>query len=234
MVKPEVSVIVPAYNEGQRIEHTLRAIREACGSFRQSSARVELIVVDDGSRDDTFEKAVPWADLVVQHPERYGKGTALNTGFKMAKGDVLVFLDADLGETASAFPNLVEPVLQGECDMAIAVLPQALTKGGFGLVKRLAKRGVLPLCGYEAAAPLSGQRAIHSAALGRIGRLADGFGVEVGLTIDAIKLGCRVQEREVAFSHRESGRDWGDWYHRGKQLCAVGGTLWRRWRQPIC
>ncbi|OXM88153.1 glycosyltransferase family 2 protein [Paenibacillus rigui] len=227
---PEISIIVPAWNEGNRIEETLGAIRRGCARL----PKAELIVVDDGSRDATFELAIPWADLVVQHPQCYGKGTALNTGRKMAKGQILVFLDADLGSTAEAFTDLVEPLVRGDCDMVIAVLPEAKTKGGIGLVKQLAKRGVYRLCGFETTAPLSGQRAVQSEMLDRIGRLAEGFGVEVGLTIDAIKLGYRVQEKTIAFSHRESGRDLLGWYHRGKQFCAVGGTLWNRWRQPIC
>lgn len=230
---PEVSIIVPALNENGQIEATLRAIRQGCGAWH-GAPKMELIVVDDGSRDGTFELAVPWADIVVQHPQRYGKGAALNTGSKMAKGRILVFLDADLGGTAESFPSLVQPLLHEDYDMVVAVLPEALTKGGFGLVKQIARHGVRRLCGFEASAPLSGQRAIQREALERIGRLAEGFGVEVGLTIDAIKLGFRVKEQSVAFYHREYGRDWNGWYHRGRQLCAVSGTLWQRWRQPIC
>ncbi|MCS7461608.1 glycosyltransferase family 2 protein [Paenibacillus doosanensis] len=232
MMMPEVSVIVPAFNEERYIEETLRSIRKACAALRDR--RTEIVVVDDGSRDGTFKLAMPLSDLVVQHPRSYGKGTALHTGCKMAHGRILVFLDADLGATAERFPSLVEPLLLGQSDMVIASLPPVKKKSGFGLVKKLARKGVHRLSGFEPVAPLSGQRAAHRGVLEHIGRFAGGFGVEVGLTIDAVKLGYRVQELDVPFAHRVSGRDIGGWMHRGKQLCAVGGTLWSRWRQPIC
>jgi hypothetical protein len=227
-----ISVIVPAYNEGQLIEETLRAIRR--GRCLQWFAPLEIIVVDDGSTDETFTRAACWADAVIRHPFPYGKGMALHTGCKIARGSILVFLDADLGVTAECFPSLVAPLIAGNADMVIAQLPPARKRGGFGMVKKLAKQGVYRLSGFEPSAPMSGQRAVQRTVMERIGRLADGFGVEVGLTIDAVRLGYRVQEQEIAFSHRESGRDIQSWLHRGKQFCAVSGTLWHRWRQPIC
>ncbi|WP_028548761.1 glycosyltransferase family 2 protein [Paenibacillus sp. UNC451MF] len=233
-MQPIISVVVPALNEELYIQETLSAIRKACKQIVSQGKRVEVIVIDDGSRDSTFELAVPWADLIVQHPRPYGKGTALQTGYKMSRGHVLVFLDADLGHTAEWFPSLIEPLTSGRSDMVIAHLPAVSQKSGFGLVKKLAKQGVYRLSGFEPSAPLSGQRAIHREVLEKIGRLSGGFGVEVGLTIDAVKLGYRVDELPIPFSHRVSGRDIGGWLHRGKQLYAVSGTLWNRWRQPIC
>jgi len=234
LMKPAISVVVPALNEEQYIQETLSSIRKACKQVMHQGHRVELVVIDDGSRDSTFELAAPWADLIVQHPRPYGKGTALQTGCKMSKGEVLVFLDADLGSSAEWFPLLIEPLTSGQSDMVIARLPAVTQKSGFGIVKRLAKQGVYRLSGFQPSAPLSGQRAIHRQVLERIGRLSGGFGVEVGLTIDAVKLGYRVEEMAVPFAHRVSGRNLGGWLHRGKQLYAVSGTLWHRWRQPIC
>ncbi|WP_282935723.1 glycosyltransferase family 2 protein [Paenibacillus sp. RC67] len=233
-MQPIISVVVPALNEENYIQETLSAIRKACKQVVSHGNDIEIIVIDDGSRDDTFAMAVPWADLIVQHPRPYGKGAALQTGCKMAKGRILVFLDADLGMTAEWFPSLIEPLTSGQSDMVIARLPAVSQKSGFGLVKNLAKQGVYRLSGFEPSAPLSGQRAVHREVLERIGRLSGGFGVEVGLTIDAVKLGYRVAELPIPFAHRVSGRDIGGWLHRGKQLYAVSGTLWNRWRQPIC
>jgi glycosyltransferase involved in cell wall biosynthesis len=230
---PQVSVIVPAWNEERLISETLCSIKSAINQW-QGRPSVELIVVDDGSRDATYAEAARWSDLIVQHPKRCGKGAALATGKHAAQGSLLVFLDADLGSTARWFPQMVAPILDGEADMVIAQFAAVHKPGGFGLVKKLAKRGVYRLSGFTSSAPLSGQRAIRREVLNRIGRLSDGFGVEVGLTIDAVKLGFIVREQTVPFAHRESGRDMQDWLHRAKQFYAVGGTLWRCWRQPIC
>ncbi|MDF2960001.1 MAG: nucleotide-diphospho-sugar transferase [Paenibacillus sp.] len=231
--KPDISIIIPAWNEELYIAETLAAVRKAYDASGAGYS-FELIVVDDGSTDETFSKAVPWADKIVRHPYRSGKGAAMNTGRTASQGSMLVFLDADLGATAEQFPALVAPLAAGQADMVIARLPAAVKPGGFGFVKMLAKHGVYRLSGFEPTAPLSGQRAIGRDVLERIGRISGGFGVEVGLTIDAVKLGYRVQELTVPFAHRETGRDMQSWLHRGKQLCAVGGALWRRWTQPIC
>ncbi|ULL15472.1 glycosyltransferase family 2 protein [Paenibacillus sp. H1-7] len=230
-MEPYISVIIPAYNEQYYIAETLRSLRQACKYIEHES---EIVVVDDGSRDETFGLACTLADAVIQHTHSMGKGAAMLTGCKTARGRILVFLDADLGETAQSFPSLVEPLYREEADMVIARLPAAAKKSGFGLVRTLAGHGVYRLSGFTSSAPLSGQRAIRREVIERIGRMADGFGVEVGLTIDAVKLGYRVQEQFVPFAHRVSGRDLGGWLHRGKQFCAVGSTLWNRWREPIC
>ncbi|WP_240413966.1 glycosyltransferase family 2 protein [Paenibacillus periandrae] len=240
-----ISIIVPAYNEEKLIGDTLRAIRtgiQEWASLREGSSEniyngaeaVEIIVVNDGSSDRTYDTSASWADIIVTHPRSYGKGAALNTGCRMAKGSILVFLDADLGSSAASFPLIVEPVLSDKADMVIAKLPKPVRLGGFGMVRRLAQLGVYRLSGFDTAAPLSGQRAIRSDVMKKIGRFGRGFGVEVGLTIDAVRLGYRVQECEASFSHRESGRDLRSWLHRGKQFSAVGRTLWERYRYPIC
>lgn len=218
----KVSVVIPAYNEVDAIGATLRAIRERfiCQ---------ELIVVDDGSVDGTGELAKKWADLVVRFPVNRGKGTALQTGWQLAKGDVVMLLDGDLRESAAEAAHLLSPVLDDVCDMAVAVLPPPRTKAGMGLAKGLAHHGIRLLTGFETAAPLSGQRAIRREILQRMGKLDKGFGVEVGLTVDALRAGYRVKEIPVSFSHRETGNDWPGYCHRGKEFVAISRTLCRKW-----
>lgn len=231
--KPDVSIIIPAWNEELYIAETLKAVQQAISDARPACS-CEVIVVDDGSRDGTYSAAVPWVDRIVRHSVRSGKGAAMNTGRLASEGDVLVYLDADLGSTAGQFPALIGQLAEGNADMVIARLPAPKKRGGFGIVRMVAKQGVYGLSGYKSTAPLSGQRAIKRDVLERIGRISGGFGVEVGLTIDAVKLGYSVQEIVVPFRHRETGRDMKSWLHRGKQLYAVGSTLWRRWTEPIC
>lgn len=227
--RPDVSIIVPAYNEQSGIGGTLMAIKAASGA-----ARAEIIVVDDGSTDGTIGQAAPHADLVLCHSANKGKGAALLSGYQASKGRVVMFLDADLGESACRYGALLEPVAVGACDMAIAVLPRPTKRGGFGLVKGLAVRGIYRLCGYRASAPLSGQRAMRREVLERIGSLSGGFGIEVGLTIDAVRSGFCVAEVEVPFRHRETGRDLPGFWHRAQQFVSVGATLFHKWRKPVC
>lgn len=218
----KVSVVIPAYNEVDAIGATLRAIRERffCD---------ELIVVDDGSEDGTGELAKKWADLVIQFPRNRGKGTALQTGWQHASGDVVMLLDGDLRESAAEAAHLLLPVMEGACDMAVAVLPSPRTKAGLGLAKGLAHHGIRLLTGFETRAPLSGQRAVRREILHRLGKLDRGFGVEVGLTVDTLRAGYRIKEIPVSFQHRETGNDWSGYCHRGKEFAAIGRTLCRKW-----
>ncbi len=232
-MQPLVTIIIPAWNEGNSIAATLKALRQ----IQLDEGQVlwdELIVVDDGSTDDTFNQAIPWADKVVKHRWNLGKGAALDSGWKEAKGEIVVFIDADLGESAELVGELLQPVTSGQADMTIARFPFTSIKGGFGLVKGLAIYGIYRLSDFRSNAPLSGQRAVRKEILERIGKLSGGFGIEVGLTIDAAKAGYRIQEVPIAFKHRETGRNWRGFIHRGKQFISVGRTLLHKWRHPIC
>lgn len=222
----KVSIVIPAFNEEQRIASTLSAIRTWGGD-------AECIVVDDGSRDQTAALAATTADQVISLPVNRGKGYALQTGWEAAAGDVLLLLDADLGESAQHAWQLLMPVTQAECDMAIAVLPRPPQKIGLGLAKGLASYGIRALTGFVPQAPLSGQRAVRREVLQAVKRLDAGFGIEVGLTIDALRAGYCVREVPVPFSHRQTGNDWRGYRHRGREFFAVGRALGRKWQEGL-
>ena len=84
-----VSIIIPAHNEERYIEKTLSHIK------KQSYRNIEIIVVDDGSIDNTTKKAKIYADKIIKLKKRKGVSYARNAGAKVARGDLLVFLDAD-------------------------------------------------------------------------------------------------------------------------------------------
>lgn len=212
-----VSVIIPAFNEEARIVPTLKAIKRA--GFSQ-----ELIVIDDGSIDQTYELALKWADKVIRFPKNKGKSAAVWQGAREASQPILVFLDADLGESAALAVSLLPPVIGGEVDMTIATLP-ATKNGGFGLVKRLAQTGIYRKTGQTLTAPLSGQRAIKRDIFLNCYRGDQRFGIEVGLTLDCLQRGYAIQEVEIPFTHRELGKSVGGFVHRFKQGIAVYQAL---------
>ncbi|HXF36799.1 MAG TPA: glycosyltransferase family 2 protein, partial [Actinomycetota bacterium] len=147
---------------------------------------------------------------------------------RWAGADVWLFADADLGPTAGRLGPLVERVVAGGADLAIAVLPPQ-PGGGFGVVKRLAARGIAALTGWEPREPLSGQRAVRASALAACRPLAGGFGVEVAMTVDALRAGHRVLEVPVdGLRHRPTGRGPRGFAHRGRQGVDVARALLRR------
>ncbi|MFC4078202.1 glycosyltransferase family 2 protein [Salinithrix halophila] len=224
--EPIISAIIPAYNEEERIETTLRAVRRI-------PLVDEIIVVDDGSRDATEQLARRHADYVIRLPKNRGKGQALAEGIRYAAGDVYLFLDADLERHAKLCGSLLSPVLAGEADMTIARFPPARKKGGFGLVKGLARSGVRRLTGTTLQATLSGQRAVKREVMQSISILPSGFGIELGLTVSALRFGYCVKEVPLPMSHRETGRDWNGFLHRGRQFLQILRTLIKLWRQPV-
>lgn len=112
-VPPGVWVVIAAYNEGERLAVTLRNLLPACGN---------VVVVDDGSRDDTAAVAAAFPVWVLRHPVNRGQGAALQTGLDFARGrgaDVLVTFDADNQHDPADLPLVVAPVLAGTADVAL-------------------------------------------------------------------------------------------------------------------
>ncbi len=218
-----ISVIIPAYNEENYIKSTIEAI------FFWPFL-VEIIVVNDGSKDQTekileaIAMDIPIKSITLTSNQ--GKGQALMEGLKLATGSIIMFLDADLGESAKYATKLLTPILEKKADMTVAILPKSKKKAGFGFVKNLADKGIYHLTGFKSLAPLSGQRAMKREVIEQIPKLIHGFGIEVGLTIDAIKKGFSIREIEIPFQHRETGRDIQGFYHRGKEFIAVIRALY--------
>ena len=224
-------VVIPARDEEARVAGTVRAAAALPG--------VEaVLVVDDGSRDDTAAAARSAGAQVAAHPRSRGKAGALQTGVRTARhrglGDrLLLFLDADLGDTARHAGVLVEPVRAGSADLAVAVLPSSgASAGGHGFVVALARDGIARAGGQRMRAPLSGQRCLTPRAFAAAEPLAHGWGIEAGMTIDVLRAGLRVHEVDVPFAHRVTGRDAAATLHRLRQWRDVARALAARGIRP--
>nr|WP_284288836.1 glycosyltransferase family 2 protein [Angustibacter aerolatus] len=183
--------------------------------------------------DDTARVARAAGADVVRHERNRGKGAAMTTGaaYVARHGSTapLLFVDADLQETAVETAVLTTPVLAGSADMTVAVLPEQVTKGGGrGLVVNLARGGIERATGFVATQPLSGMRCLTREAFDAAQPLAHGWGVEVGLTIDVLRAGLRVAEVPCALQHRVSGGDLRSSLHRGAQYRDVRRALLAR------
>ena len=217
---PSVCALIPAYNEAGRIALTIQALK----------ARPEItkiVVMDDGSSDGTAALARAAGASEVLTGQNGGKGAALTAAYAAAHdwGDIFLLLDADLGASAGEAVKLLPPLLAGDADMTIGLLPPdpqfaaSGQSGGRGLVVRLARWGIWRRTQRTFAQPLSGQRAVRRSVLNALGgRLAPGFGVEVDLTIRALASGFRVVEVPTEFRHHVTGGDWPSLRHRARQL----------------
>lgn len=233
MSSARVACIIPAKDEQERIVATVQA---AAGL-----PSVDVVILcDDGSSDQTGAYAHGAGAIVVTHKRNRGKAAAIESAVnalgvleqrdRRPEARVLLLLDADLEESAARCGPLIEPVVAGELDLTIAVLPAQRTAdggepGGFGLVTSTAARGIAELTGWTPRAPLSGQRCLTRKAFELASPLAAGWGVEVGMTIDVLRAGLRVAEIEVDLRHRATGSDLGAQMHRARQLRDVTRAL---------
>ncbi len=104
-----ISVVIPAYNEENGIGSTLDKLQEVLNT---QGNPFELLVIDDGSTDDTSKIAAQKGAIVIRHPYNIGNGAAVKTGLRQAKGDVIALLDADGQHTPEDLPKLLELIPQ--------------------------------------------------------------------------------------------------------------------------
>ncbi|MCL1891580.1 MAG: glycosyltransferase [Coriobacteriia bacterium] len=223
--------LIPAHNEADHLVATLAAVTGVVGV-------IGVIVVDDASHDATEQLALE-AGAIVGRLERrqrksHGKGAALNHAIKILGEqepfgsldtlDAVLLLDADLGESAEQAAVLLSALEEKAADMAIACFPPANGNVGLGKVKRLAHSTILELGGFETQAPLSGQRALTTDCLKAVLPFADGFGVEVAMTVRALRANKRLVEVPTTMKHRASDNSLQGYLHRGRQYLDVART----------
>ncbi len=241
----DLAVVIPARNESDRIGATVKAAAQIPGADI-------VVVVDDGSCDGTGARAAFEGATVVRHARTRGKAAAMETGAEAVRvieavrveaepgaasrspvgPHHLLFLDADLGETAAHAGPLAGPVRAGLADMTIAVFASKVKLGGHGLVVGLSGTGIERATGWRPAEPLNGQRCLTRAAFEAARPLAPGWGAETGLTIDLLRKGMRITEVQVPLAHRVTGADLRSQVHRARQLAGVARALATRrpWR----
>jgi glycosyltransferase involved in cell wall biosynthesis len=225
----DLLVIVAARNEADRIGASLDALAAAFPG-------APLWVADDASSDGTAEVALAHHGRVVSRGRPHGKGANVTAAAEAALSDggdfdLVLVCDGDLGESAAVLPALVAAVDSGGCDLAVGAFRDRVG-GGFGVARRFARRAIESRCGYRAGAPISGQRAMRTEVLRATLPFAAGYGMEIGMTVDAVRAGYRVAEIELDLAHRATGRTLGGFIHRGRQLRDFARVWWDRRRSP--
>jgi len=222
LIRGKVIIAIPAYNESDVIEYTIEGLKKI-------DVIDKIVVIDDGSTDNTAEIAEKAGAVVISLKENRGKGYAMKKALEHIDCDIIGFVDGDVGLSSSEIGKLIEPVINDEVDFTIAQFPKAEkntnVKGGFGLVKKLAKKGVYYYTGKEIETSLSGQRVYKRKVVDSMKYIPTNYGIEIAMTIQAINNGFSFKEIPVNMKHRYTDRSLKGFKHRGKQFVQIFTTL---------
>ena len=201
---PNLSVVVPAYNEARTVEAVVRLLREVPLSL-------EVIGVDDASTDGTGAildrlHQEHLLDRVIHHPKNYGKGAALRSGFKAATGEVVVVQDADLEYDPGDLPRLLEPIRVGKAD---AVYGSRFLGGPHRVLffwHSVGNRVLTVVSNMFTNLNLTDMetcyKLVRRDVLLRLPLTSDRFGFEVEITARLAQSGARIWELPITYSGR--------------------------------
>jgi glycosyltransferase involved in cell wall biosynthesis len=215
MAHPQLSIVIPAYNESARIEHALDRVL-SCVAERGWDA--EVLVIDDGSKDDTAAIVQRWMPQhprlhLVQNPGNKGKGYSVRNGLLQAAGDIVMFTDADLSSPMEEAERLLDAIADG-ADVAIGsrwldrtrqTIHQPLYRQFFGRCFNWVTRTVMGLpykdtqCGFKAFKRSAAQVIFRLQTIER-------WGFDPEILFIARKLKYVVREVPVTWGHDERSR----------------------------
>ena len=202
-----LSVVIPAYNEEDGIAEIVDRVLSVKEPLAEVGVlEVELIVVDDGSRDRTAEIVEGYPDVrLIRHESNKGYGAALKTGFSNAKGDLLAFLDADGTYPPEFFPQLCQAAIEQEADLVIgsrmageeSEMPVTRRVGNFFFANLISL-----ISNHRISDSSSGMRVLRREALPALYPLPDGLNFTPVMSTRALHEGLRMVEVPITYSER--------------------------------
>jgi glycosyltransferase involved in cell wall biosynthesis len=203
-VAPTVSVVIPAHNE----EPTIAEVTRACAA--NTPGLLEVIVVDDGSTDRTAEVAAAAGADVVRLERNQGKGVALQRGINHARGEILLFIDADGQDDPAEIPGLLAAFAPG-IDLVLAsrfmgnFRPGAITRLNYYGTRFIINTVINAMYRTRVTDPLAGFRAVRARVFETVTIEARGYDIEVDLLLKVVRDGGGVAEVPAQRSARPYG-----------------------------
>ena len=216
MLNGKISVVMPAYNEAS---HILRNVREVVDTLSGAGYDFEVIVVDDGSPDQTYREAMKYVGSdprlvrVVHYDENIGKGNALMCGTWFARGDYIVFLDADMDLHPVQLPALFEILSKRRADVVVGSKRHRDSCVDYPLIRRLYSTVYYAIVRLMFGLPITdsqtGLKVFRTEVLQRVlpRLLAKRFAFDIELLANAHRLGYRIVDGPVTLKfQRPLGR----------------------------
>jgi glycosyltransferase involved in cell wall biosynthesis len=200
---PVVSIIIPAYNEGRTVGNVIEETTSVMDSLQLP---YEIIVVDDGSSDDTERVATGYKAMVLSNGRNRGKGYAVRKGIQHAQGDIIVTIDSDGSHSPKEIPDLIRPLFNG---IDIVAGSRFLGYNGecTGKINKvgnaLFNTTIMILTGKRVTDSQTGFRAFKKELLRTITLESLGYEIEAEITVKGLRNGFRFQEKPITCKRRE-------------------------------
>ncbi|MFA4991739.1 MAG: glycosyltransferase family 2 protein [Candidatus Omnitrophota bacterium] len=200
---PEITVIIPVYNEEGNIGELAKKVRQVIGP------RNELIVVDDGSSDNTFKELDPSVCIVIRHAVNKGKGQAMRTGIAAAAGEVTFFMGGDGQDDPSEMHLFLEAVKKGSDFVIGSRFIGSLTKGSITAVNSFGNKSLTTLFNILFGVRLTDTQAeykcVRTDKLKALCLTSDRYEIETEMIIRALRKGYGITEVPVTRYPRRHG-----------------------------
>ena len=200
-----LSVVVPMLNE----EHTIGDVVKSLKTVLQKTGfKHEIIVIDDGSRDNSVEVAKRQGATVYQLKQHMGKGYALRVGFAKAKGDIIATIDSDGSHLPEELPLLLKPLLQGNSDLVIGSrfsTATSATSRRNQAGNRLFNALIHVLTQNPISDSQSGYRVMTCEVLRSMTLRSDEYEIESEMLVKTVRNGFRIKEVPITFEQRTYG-----------------------------
>jgi glycosyltransferase involved in cell wall biosynthesis len=203
-----VSAIIPVFNEERTVGDVITRTKNILEKLRLP---YEVIVVDDGSVDRSLEISQAKEAIVLRETHQ-GKGHAIRSGFKLAKGNIIVTLDSDGSHKPEEIPLILQYIMENKADFVIGsrFFNAEANKTKIPRVNRLGNRIFNSLIGLLTGVKISdsqsGFRAMRSPVINKMELNSRGYEVESEMLVKALKMGLRVAEIPISFEQRTVGK----------------------------
>jgi glycosyltransferase involved in cell wall biosynthesis len=207
MKEPRVSVIIPAFNEENCIRDILLETLEV---LAKTGLSYEIIVVDDGSRDETVKVAKEYNVVVVENGVNLGKGAALKAGFLKATGDLIITMDADGSHKPKDLLTLISPLLKDHVDMTLgsrfnSEIGRNSTSKVHFVGNKIINMVILFLTGNYISDSQSGFRAYKRVAIKKLSLYSLRYEIETEIIVKMLRKGFRIKEVPINCEKRMHG-----------------------------
>ncbi len=214
----DLSVLIPAFNEERTVEAVIKAVTAV-------DLALEVVLVDDGSKDRTWEVMERYANgetiRAFHHDVNTGKGGAVRTALKHARGHIILIQDADLEQNPNEYPNLVEPILSGHATVVFGTRTFKRHDGYHSWWYSSGNRAVTwitNVCyGCRITDMETGFKVMPRSVATRLELQASGFDLEPEITAKVLRLGYHIHEVPVSYNARTRAE--------GKKITAKDGLL---------